>query len=99
DLDLAADLAVEQYDNAGQVCLAATRLLVDASVAAEFTERLLDRVGRLVQGDPRDEATDIGPQIHRRHLERVAGSVRPTARAGARILAGGGPDNDLGRSE
>lgn len=96
DLDLAADLAVEQYDNAGQVCLAATRLLVDASVAAEFTERLLDRVGRLVQGDPRDEATDIGPQIHRRHFERVDGFVRRAAAAGARTLAGGGPNTDLG---
>jgi len=95
DLDLAADLAVEQYDNAGQVCLAATRLLVDASVAAEFTERLLDRVGRLVQGDPRDEATDIGPQIHRRHFERVDGFVRRAAAAGARTLAGGGPNTDL----
>lgn len=96
DLDLAADLAAEQYDNAGQVCLAATRLLVDASAADEFTERLLDRAGRLVQGDPREESTDIGPQIHRRHFERVDGFVRRAADAGARALIGGGPNTDLG---
>ncbi|CNE94183.1 aldehyde dehydrogenase [Mycobacterium tuberculosis] len=96
DLDLAADLAVEQYDNAGQVCLAATRLLVDASVADAFTERVLARAGRLVQGDPRDESTDIGPQIHRRHFERVDGFVRRAAAGGARALIGGGPNTDLG---
>ncbi|MEU8798461.1 aldehyde dehydrogenase [Spirillospora sp. NPDC048819] len=96
DLDLAVDLAVEQYDNAGQVCLAATRLLVEASIAEEFTGRLLDRAGRLVQGDPREESTDIGPQIHRRHVERVDGFVRRALGDGARALIGGGPNTGLG---
>ncbi|WP_242893717.1 aldehyde dehydrogenase [Actinomadura litoris] len=96
DLDLAVDLAVEQYDNAGQVCLAATRLLVESSIAEEFTRRFLEKAGRLTQGDPRDEATDIGPQIHRRHLERVDGFVRRAKDAGARALIGGGPNEDLG---
>lgn len=96
DLDLAADLAVEQYDNAGQVCLAATRLLVESSVAEAFTERLLARTGALEQGDPRDPGTDVGPQIHRRHLERVDGFVRRAREAGARALTGGGPNEDLG---
>ncbi|MBO2462035.1 aldehyde dehydrogenase [Actinomadura violacea] len=96
DLDLAADLAVEQYDNAGQVCLAATRLLVESSVAGEFTERFLAKAAALKQGDPRDEATDIGPQIHRRHLERVDGFVRRAKDAGARAVLGGGPNEELG---
>ncbi|MFF8811284.1 aldehyde dehydrogenase [Streptomyces pactum] len=89
DLDLAADLAVEQYDNAGQVCLAATRLLVEESVAEEFTRRFLARASRLRQGDPRDEATDIGPTIHPRQLERVDGFVRRALADGARALIGG----------
>ncbi|KAB2367197.1 aldehyde dehydrogenase [Actinomadura montaniterrae] len=96
DLDLAVDLAVEQYDNAGQVCLAATRLLVESSVAEEFTERFLAKGAALKQGDPRDEATDIGPQIHRRHLERVDGFVRRAKDAGARAVLGGGPNEELG---
>ncbi|QKG21457.1 aldehyde dehydrogenase [Actinomadura verrucosospora] len=96
DLDLAADLAVEQYDNAGQVCLAATRLLVESSVVGEFTERFLAKAAALRQGDPRDEATDIGPQIHRRHLERIDGFVRRAKDAGARALLGGGPNEELG---
>ncbi|GAA1568350.1 aldehyde dehydrogenase [Actinomadura kijaniata] len=96
DLDLAADLAVEQYDNAGQVCLAATRLLVESPVADAFTERFLAKAARLRQGDPRNEATDLGPQIHRRHLERVDGFVRRARENGARALLGGGPNDDLG---
>ncbi|MFI6814596.1 aldehyde dehydrogenase [Nonomuraea sp. NPDC050328] len=96
DLDLAVDLAIEQYDNAGQVCLACTRLLVAEEIAAEFTERLVDRIGRLRQGDPRDLDTDLGPQIHRRHLERVDGFVRRAKAEGARVLAGGGPNEELG---
>ncbi|MEW2070102.1 aldehyde dehydrogenase [Streptomyces sp. NPDC007346] len=89
DLDLAADLAVEQYDNAGQVCLAATRILVEESVAEEFTRRFADRASRLRQGDPRDEATDIGPNIHPRQLEKIDGFVRRALAAGARAVVGG----------
>ncbi|MGW0964914.1 aldehyde dehydrogenase [Streptomyces sp. NPDC002516] len=89
DLDLAVDLAVEQYDNAGQVCLAATRILVEDSVAEEFTRRFAEKAATLVQGDPRDEATDIGPNIHERQLEKIDGFVRRALDAGARAVIGG----------
>ncbi|MET9145761.1 aldehyde dehydrogenase [Streptomyces sp. NPDC004042] len=89
DLDLAADLAVEQYDNAGQVCLAATRILVEAPVAEEFTRRFTEKAAALRQGDPREEATDIGPTIHPRQLEKIDGFVRRALEAGARAVIGG----------
>ncbi|MGW1209125.1 aldehyde dehydrogenase [Streptomyces sp. NPDC002499] len=93
DLDLAVDLAVEQYDNAGQVCLAATRILVEESVAEEFTRRFRAKAAALVQGDPRDEATDIGPNIHPRQLEKIDGFVRRAVEAGARAVIGGHPED------
>ncbi|MFD0661816.1 aldehyde dehydrogenase family protein [Thermocatellispora tengchongensis] len=96
DLDVAVDLAVEQYDNAGQVCLAATRLLVESSISEEFTRRFVARAAALRQGDPRDEATDIGPNIHARQVEKIDGFVRRAVAAGARTLLGGGPNTDLG---
>jgi acyl-CoA reductase-like NAD-dependent aldehyde dehydrogenase len=96
DMDLAATLAVEQYDNAGQVCLAGTRLLVEEAVHNRFVEQLLDRIARLRQGDPRDLETDIGPQVTRAHLERVDGFVRRAVAEGATVLAGGGPNSELG---
>ncbi len=91
DLDLAVDLAVEQYDNAGQVCLAATRFLVEESVVEEFTRRFVEKAGTLTQGDPRDEATDIGPNIHPRQLEKIDGFVQRAVAAGARAVIGGHP--------
>jgi 5-carboxymethyl-2-hydroxymuconic-semialdehyde dehydrogenase len=91
DLDLAVDLAVEQYDNAGQVCLAATRFLVEESVAEEFTRRFVERASALTQGDPREETTDIGPNIHPRQLEKIDGFVRRAVADGARVVVGGHP--------
>ena len=89
DLGLAAEIAAEQYDNAGQVCLAGTRLLVHEAVAQEFAERLKAKVAEIRQGDPRDEATDLGPQIHPVHLERIEGFVDRARADGAQVAFGG----------
>ncbi|MEK7423693.1 MAG: aldehyde dehydrogenase [Actinomycetota bacterium] len=96
DMDSAVANAVEQYDNAGQVCLAGVRLLVEDAVLDEFVERFLARAAAVRQGDPRDLATDVGPQISREHFERVDGFVRRAVTAGAEALLGGGPNEQLG---
>ncbi len=96
DLDLAVDLAVEQYDNAGQVCLSGTRLLVHENVAEAFAVAFAAKAEKLVQGDPREESTQIGPQIHQVHLERIAGFVDRARQAGARVVIGGAPNDELG---
>ena len=96
DLDAVVKQAVNQFDNAGQVCLAGTRLIVERSMREEFLERFVESAGAIVQGDPRDEATDIGPQITREHLERVDGFVQRARSEGATAVFGGGPNEDLG---
>jgi aminomuconate-semialdehyde/2-hydroxymuconate-6-semialdehyde dehydrogenase len=96
DLELAVSHAVGQYDNAGQVCLAGTRLCVEKPVADEFTSRFIERAAALQQGDPRKETTDIGPNITRAHLDRVDGFVRRAIAGGARALLGGRVSPDLG---
>jgi 5-carboxymethyl-2-hydroxymuconic-semialdehyde dehydrogenase len=96
DLDLAVRHAVGQYDNAGQVCLAGSRLLVDEAVAGEFTDRFLVAAAALRQGDPREDGTDIGPNITREHVTRIDGFVRRAVAAGARPLLGGGLNPGLG---
>ena len=96
DLDLAAELAVEQYDNAGQVCLSGTRILVHESIADTFAEKFAERAAAITQGDPRDETTDIGPQIHEKHFERIKGFVDRAKAEGANIVIGGGPNEELG---
>ncbi|MFM2072655.1 MAG: hypothetical protein RLZZ623_2919 [Actinomycetota bacterium] len=91
DLDSAVANAVEQYDNAGQVCLAGVRLLVEESIRDEFVARFLARAATLRQGDPRDLATDIGPQISREHFDRIDGFVQRAKSAGADAIIGGEP--------
>ncbi len=97
DVDLAVELAVEQFDNSGQVCLAAVRILVQESIADTFRDAFLAKAQELSegQGDPRDEATTIGPLVGRAHLERVDGFVRRATQDGARVLLGGGPNTEL----
>lgn len=89
DLEAAAKKAVGQYDDAGQVCLAGTRLLVEESVAAEFLELFHTYTDKHVPGDSRSPATTISPLIHPDHLARVEGFVSRARDAGDRILRGG----------
>ena len=96
DLDLAVDLAVEQFDNAGQVCLGAFRMLVQESIADKFLDRVVERGRQLVQGDPRDEATDVSALVSRQHFERVSGFVERAIKNGAKPVLGGGPNEELG---
>jgi acyl-CoA reductase-like NAD-dependent aldehyde dehydrogenase len=96
DLDRAVATAVGQYDNAGQVCLAGSRLLVEQPIYRSFLERLLDEIGQLQLGDPRDPSTHVGPLVTRQHLDRVAGFVDRAVADGAQLLCGGRVSSSLG---
>jgi len=89
DLDNAAATGALMYRNAGQVCLAGTRFLVHEKVAPRFVETLRSYVEKLKIGDPRDDATEVGPVIHPRQVERVLGFVDRAVAGGARLLWGG----------
>lgn len=95
DFEAAVRTAVAQFMNAGQVCLAGTRLLVQDTIADRFTDAVRNATSKLVVGDPRIEGTDIGPLIHPEHFERVAGFVERALADGAKPLIGGKPA-DLG---
>ena len=95
NIELAVELAIEQFDNSGQVCLAAVRLLVPRQLSEQFTARFLERAATIKQGDPRDQETDIGPLIHPAHFDRVHGFVSRARSSGAQVLLGGGPNTEL----
>lgn len=89
DVDVALRTALGQFDNAGQVCLAGTRLLVEQPLYESFLERFLHGIAQLRLGDPRERATEVGPLITPQHLARVDGFVQRALAAGARLLCGG----------
>lgn len=89
DLDAAAAKAAAMYDDAGQVCLAGTRILVEEQARDEFVARFHEHVDRHVLGDSRDPLTTVSPLIHPEHLARVAGFVDRARARGDRVLRGG----------
>jgi acyl-CoA reductase-like NAD-dependent aldehyde dehydrogenase len=89
DLEAAARKAAGQYDDAGQVCLAGTRLLVEETVRTEFLELFNRFTNQQVLGDSRDTKTTISPLIHPDHLRRVEGFVERAREHGDEILRGG----------
>jgi len=77
------------YSLNGERCTSSSRLLVQRSIEDEFIRALTERVNRLKVGHPLDPATEIGPLVHRRHLEKVTSYFEIAEAAGARIAAGG----------
>ena len=93
DLDAAAQTVAGQYMNAGQVCLAGTRIMVEKKIEEEFLEKVRSAASHMVVGDPRDKDTRVGPLIHKEHFERVAGFVERAKADGAVPLWGGNRAN------
>jgi aminomuconate-semialdehyde/2-hydroxymuconate-6-semialdehyde dehydrogenase len=93
DLDAAAQTVAGQYGNAGQVCLAGTRVMVERSIAKPFLDKVRLAASHMLVGDPRDKDTRVGPLITGKHFERVAGFVERAKRDGAVPLWGGSRAN------
>jgi succinate-semialdehyde dehydrogenase/glutarate-semialdehyde dehydrogenase len=90
DLDAAARVAVDaRFQNAGQSCIAAKRFIVEDRVASEFEERFAARIRDLVVGNPRDEATRIGPLAKADLVDTLDAQVRSSIGKGATVVAGG----------
>ena len=91
DMDAALAGAIRSiFGNNGEVCLAGSRLLVQRSIAQEFTERFVAAARALRVGDPKDVETDVGPLVERAHWEKVDGYVKLGQEEGGELLTGGG---------
>lgn len=92
DLDRALDAVVFMiYSLNGQRCTSSSRVLVQRSIHDRFIEKLVERVRKLKVGDPFDPATEVGPLIHQRHLDKVSSYAAIATAGGATIAAGGAP--------
>lgn len=97
DLDRALDAVVFMiYSLNGQRCTSSSRLLVERSIHDAFVARLTERVRSLKVGDPFDPATEVGPLIHSRHLDKVQSYMSVAREGGARIAVGGERHGDGG---
>ncbi|HBG29364.1 MAG TPA: succinate-semialdehyde dehydrogenase, partial [Gammaproteobacteria bacterium] len=90
DLDKAAEVVtLSRIINAGQSCIAAKRIIVEAPVYDAFIDKLATRLSALKLGDPRAESTDVGPIARPDLRDNLHRQVRQTIDAGARCLLGG----------
>lgn len=101
DLDDALDgVVLGAILNQGEECVAGTRLLVEGSIAGEFSIGLADRMSKLRVGLPLDEESDMGAMIHENHMKSVLDHIELASKEGASIICGGerltGGDYDKG---
>jgi succinate-semialdehyde dehydrogenase/glutarate-semialdehyde dehydrogenase len=90
DLDAAvAGAIVAKFRNSGQVCVAANRILVQDSVADEFSRRLAEAATRLVVGRGVQPDAQVGPLIDAQALEKVKRHIADAQAGGAELLLGG----------
>jgi aminomuconate-semialdehyde/2-hydroxymuconate-6-semialdehyde dehydrogenase len=90
ELDNAVDWAVQAiFRNAGQVCLAGSRLYVQREVYDEFLHRFVAAAEALRIGDPTDPATEFGPLASAEHYAKVSGYVDSIEADGGKVLTGG----------
>ena len=92
NLELALDGALwGAFGTTGQRCTATSRILLQKGVAAEFTQKLVERARKLKIGNGLDESVEVGPQVNRSQIETSKQYVEIATGEGGKILCGGHP--------
>ena len=97
DLDAAVDGAMlAKMRNMGEACTAANRFIVHESVAAEFAQRMADRMAALRVGRGTEDGVQVGPLVDEASRDKVAELVQGAVDGGAKVLTGAEPVGDRG---
>lgn len=90
DIDNAVSGAIMgNFYSSGQVCSNGTRVFVQREIKEIFLERLAERLGRAVVGDPMDPETSFGPMVSERQMQIVLDYIEKGKAEGARLVTGG----------
>ena len=90
DLDYAvATACFSVFIHQGQICMAGSRIIVEAAIYEAFLEKFVDKVKTLKVGDPRQPDTVIGPLIRSSQCEFIRTRLEAAREGGARVLCGG----------
>ncbi|MDH4109159.1 MAG: aldehyde dehydrogenase family protein [Gammaproteobacteria bacterium] len=93
DMERAVNAATfGKFMHQGQICMAVERILVQDSIADEFTARYVENVKKLKMGDPADKSNVLGPIINKKQLDNIHRHVTEAVELGARLLTGGKHD-------
>jgi acyl-CoA reductase-like NAD-dependent aldehyde dehydrogenase len=90
DVDYAVDTACfGLFIHQGQICMAGSRIIVEAPIYEEFLKRFTAKAQTMKVGDPRDPHTMIGPLIRASQCPMIDKKVRDAVAGGARLMCGG----------
>jgi succinate-semialdehyde dehydrogenase/glutarate-semialdehyde dehydrogenase len=89
-------LSAHKYRNAGQVCVAPTRFLVEAPVAQSFIDHFLEQMHRITVGNGLDPETGMGPLASARQVERTRTIIEDARARGAAVETGHVPASNTG---
>jgi len=73
----------------GQTCIAGSRLLVQKPIYDQIVDALVARAEKIVMGDPRDPATEMGTAANEPQFNRILGFIEAARQSGARLVTGG----------
>jgi acyl-CoA reductase-like NAD-dependent aldehyde dehydrogenase len=83
------------FANSGQICMSTERIVVDASIADDFVNKLAARAVGLPLGDPRKGPVVLGSVVDMRTVERCNALIDDALAKGATLVCGGKADNTL----
>ncbi|MBO9679601.1 MAG: NAD-dependent succinate-semialdehyde dehydrogenase [Acidovorax sp.] len=90
DVDAAVDgFMAAKFRNGGQTCVCPNRVFVQRAVYDAFAQKLAARVGALQVGPANNPASQIGPMINDRAVEKIERHVNDAVAKGAKVLTGG----------
>lgn len=87
--DAVARIIIGAFYQSGQSCIGVQRILVQASVYEPLREKLVQATRALHMGNPKDEATFIGPMISEKEAQRLSTWIQAAVDRGAKVLCGG----------
>ncbi|EPL15555.1 NAD-dependent succinate-semialdehyde dehydrogenase [Pseudomonas sp. CF161] len=87
--DAVEGLMVAKFRNGGQTCVCPNRIYVQAGIYDEFVRKLTARVAALVVGPATNPASQIGPMINAKAIDKIESHVNDAVEKGARITTGG----------
>ena len=82
-------LARSAFQNAGQICLCGSRMLIERGIYTEVRDALVERAQALRIGDPIDPDTEFGPLASQAHFDKVVAAIERARNEGGRVLCGG----------
>jgi len=84
-----ASAVQSSFSNQGEICLCGSRILVERSLYARFTEEFVKATRELKVGDPLEESTSIGALVSEAHMNKVLSYIELAKQEGGNVLTGG----------